>query len=333
MVHSFDNQKIISKVKEVCKKNPKTTLSDLLNQLKITKPRLVHLLSRNNIKIYSIKHKNKDMTESILSDKTKLTIKQYSEKFGVSLSTIRRIFNLNNIPLDSGKTIQHNYFHHIDSYEKAYVLGIWLTDGSVDRKYNRMSISLTQNDAYILERIHRIVGAETEILYTGQRGQTKPKCYIAFSSAQMKKDLADFSIVPNKTFKTKFPDIKSINEKRGLFLKEQEYEKIYAGFILGLLDGDGYFTFTTGYSRLVIGFLGTINLLDGVNKYISEKIGVSFRNVRVHTNGANIYRIEWTKKDEVKKIVKHLYGHVDKKADLFMKRKYKKALGYLGGSK
>lgn len=124
----------------------------------------------------------------------------------------RRQFNLND-----------NYFS-IENSNMAYLLGFLASDGTVDKKNNRIKIGLSSVDREFLVKIKEELNYEGDILdYTTSNGFLISE--LTFTSQQIKKDLAKYSIIPNKTFTFKFP--KNLNKK------------YWVDFIRGYFDGDG----------------------------------------------------------------------------------------------
>lgn len=124
----------------------------------------------------------------------------------------RRQFNLND-----------NYFS-IENSNMAYLLGFLASDGTVDKKNNRIKIGLSSVDREFLVKIKEELNYEGDILdYTTSNGFLISE--LTFTSQQIKKDLAKYNIIPNKTFTFKFP--KNLNKK------------YWVDFIRGYFDGDG----------------------------------------------------------------------------------------------
>ena len=58
-----------------------------------------------------------------------------------------------------------DFFEKIDSLEKAYILGLIMTDGYIIKDYRGVGIQLTEKDGYILRKIAKILGSTNKILH------------------------------------------------------------------------------------------------------------------------------------------------------------------------
>lgn len=119
--------------------------------------------------------------------------------------------------------VDDNYFS-IENSNMAYLLGFLASDGTVDKKNNRIKIGLSSIDKKFLMEIKEELKYEGNILdYITSNGFSVSE--LTFTSQQIKNDLARYNIVPNKTFTFKFP--KNLNKK------------YWIDFIRGYFDGDG----------------------------------------------------------------------------------------------
>lgn len=155
---------------------------------------------------------------------------------GVGERIVRRVLLENKIHIRSRgeaaivSNIQRRQFNVNDSYfsiensNMAYLLGFLASDGTVDKKNNRIKIGLSSIDKKFLMEIKEELKYEGDILdYITSNGFSVSE--LTFTSQQIKNDLARYNIVPNKTFTFKFP--KNLNKK------------YWIDFIRGYFDGDG----------------------------------------------------------------------------------------------
>lgn len=141
----------------------------------------------------------------------KIHIRSQSEA-AIIANIQRRQFNLND-----------NYFSS-ENERMAYLLGFLASDGTIDKKNNRIKVGLSSVDKDFLIMIKKELGYEGDILdYQTSNGFNVSE--LAFTSQQIKKDLAKYNIVPNKTFTYTFPE--NLNKK------------YWIDFIRGYFDGDG----------------------------------------------------------------------------------------------
>lgn len=238
--------------------------------------------------------------------------RKIAKMIGVHHSTVLRYLRKKSIDIVASKlsckTMVHDFFETIDSEEKAYFLGLLLTDGTVTKdkrsKNCQFKISLTSKDKDIIEKFKQHIKANTKI-------HVLKDIYYIFSitSNKMANDLAKYSIVPKKTFITFFPAI----------VKEQ-----IKHFIRGVLDGDGCIYFNhSNYKTPVISFLGTIELLDGIYNFLTKTLRLqTTRHIRLTKN---IYELRWYSKKDVGKILDYIYSD----ASIYIDRKFKKYLLFL----
>ena len=155
---------------------------------------------------------------------------------GVGERIVRRILLENKIHIRSQSeaaiiaNIQRRQFNLNDNYfsseneRMAYLLGFLASDGTIDKKNNRIKIGLSSVDKDFLIMIKKELGYEGDILdYQTSNGFNVSE--LTFTSQQIKKDLAKYNIIPNKTFTYTFPE--SLNKK------------YWIDFIRGYFDGDG----------------------------------------------------------------------------------------------
>ena len=117
--------------------------------------------------------------------------------------------------------VNTNYFS-VQNHNMAYIMGFLAADGNISKNGNRIQSQLSIKDKNQLEMIHNEIGG-CEVYEYSSNGY--PSCGWHCYSAQIKKDLATYGIIPNKTGTLRVPQ----NLKK-------EYWK---DFIRGYFDGDG----------------------------------------------------------------------------------------------
>ena len=163
-----------------------------------------------------------------------MTISSLAKHFNICSVTASRIIGNKqrySKTLLFNPNIDENYFETIDSEEKAYFLGLIISDGNIynpnddTHKTNHkgskwVSITLQDSDAYILGWFKDIIGLNSKVASDG-RGSS----YIAVRSTKMADDLAKYGIIERKSFKTYF----TFNIPTHL----------YRHVVRGIIDGDG----------------------------------------------------------------------------------------------
>ena len=120
--------------------------------------------------------------------------------------------------------VNNEYFSTQNSI-MAYLLGFIAADGNVSSKDNRLQIQLSFKDYDFLCKIQKEIGGCEVYEYTSNGHKCCGwHCY----SAQIKKDLAEYGIIPHKT--------------GTLSLPSKLKEEFIPDFIRGYFDGDGCIT-------------------------------------------------------------------------------------------
>ena len=119
--------------------------------------------------------------------------------------------------------INDNFFSE-QSPNMAYLLGFFAADGCIYEKDNGIKLTLASIDRPFIEQINNLLDSTYPIKdYETKDGYKNSE--LRFTSAQIKKDFAEYNIVPRKTYNFKFPSK----------LKKE----FYRDFIRGYFDGDG----------------------------------------------------------------------------------------------
>jgi intein-encoded DNA endonuclease-like protein len=165
-----------------------------------------------------------------------LSTREIGTLYGVGESVIRRVLEFNGIPIKkNGQKVfrDPNFFKEINSEEKAYILGLIFSDGSISENGN-ISIVQRADRKDIVEAFCQIL--KTNIHYY----ETKNQYFSSVQNLDWKKDLARYGIVPRKS-----------TEADSLPLEEIP-KSLRHHFLRGLFDGDGLCYFNQG--SLVLGF-------------------------------------------------------------------------------
>lgn len=195
-----------------------------------------------------------------------MTMKQVEDKYELSHPTITKI--LKDVPRYSKAKLNNpnaneRFFKNIDSEEKAYFLGLLISDGNVFKdstgRQASISITLDLNDEYILQKFKEVLNVNTSISKDGRGcGQ------IAIRSNLMADDLKQYGVVPRKSYITYLPKINDI---------------YMSHLIRGILDGDGSILAKPspkqdGHNRYLhsISFCGSHQLMKDIAKYLYNNL-------------------------------------------------------------
>ena len=195
-----------------------------------------------------------------------MTMKQVEDKYELSHPTVTKI--LKDVPRYSKAKLNNpnaneRFFKNIDSEEKAYFLGLLISDGNVFKdstgRQASISITLDLNDEYILQKFKEVLNVNTSISKDGRGcGQ------IAIRSNLMADDLKQYGVVPRKSYITYLPKINDI---------------YMSHLIRGILDGDGSILAKPspkqdGHNRYLhsISFCGSHQLMEDIAKYLYNNL-------------------------------------------------------------
>ncbi|MFJ5769854.1 LAGLIDADG family homing endonuclease [Psychrobacillus sp. NPDC093180] len=223
------------------------------------------------------------------------THKEMEELFGLSSVAILNVIHKHNIPINrkqySGrprKNYVNEHYFKVWSHEMAWVLGLLVTDGHINKGTH--TINFSQKDERILQLIATYLEADYVL---APYGKTKKTPTLIVNSKIMKEDLAILGITPNKSLTVPFPKIPT------------EY---LASFVRGVIDGDGWVE-NRGYSTTVTSAsLEFANALLNLYQSWYLKSGIL---IQTTINQNTIYRI-WVKgKADVAKLSEVVYRNAD----------------------
>jgi DNA-binding transcriptional regulator WhiA len=228
----------------------------MVNSIQLSKEtidKIIYDYTVNNyglVKTGKLNGTNERVVRKILLE-NKIHIRSFSEASKIS-NTKRRKYVIND-----------NYFSSENS-NMAYLLGFLASDGSIDKNNNRIKIGLSSIDKDFLVDVKNELGYNGSILdYITSNGYSVSE--LSFTSAQIKKDLARYNIVPNKTLTFKFP--KNLRK---------EY---WIDFIRGYFDGDGSVS-TAGSSAIRWQICSaTQDVLETIINFLYEEYGINKVNI------------------------------------------------------
>ena len=201
--------------------------------------------------------------------------------------------------------MNEHFFKNIDCEEKAYFLGLLISDGNVfvDTTFNRqasISIALDTKDEYLLRAFKQALNTNTSIGHDG-RGCSQ----IVVRSDIMAKDLVKYGVVPRKSFDTFLPNVS---------------RDMMPHLLRGIMDGDGSIkanqTNVHGRYAHAISFCGSHRLMQDIanwciNNFIVTTFVYDYKN-------RSLSEIKIQSIESMYKFGELIY----KDATIYMKRKY-----------
>jgi len=224
----------------------------------------------------------------------KMTINFISQKFHCGDEAIKNVLNCNGVPQIRrrvvNKFLNEDYFSLIDTEEKAYILGLIFTDGSVslDKKRSpNIRIQLKLSDVDILLKIKKELNLNCSLIY--DKRENKEGAILSFRSQKIASDLGKYGIIPNKTYFTS--SLPAINSN------------LLPHFVRGLIDGDGSIFWS---NKWIIDFSSYHqSICNQLQRIINDWIGKS--NSTKIANYGTAFHVRWQSTSESKKIVEILY--------------------------
>lgn len=285
------------------------------------------ILIKNGIKLRTISESIKGKLKSKTTPEIEQEIIKYylagnglkstGAKFGYGPYVTRNILVKNNIPIRnfSQSAILSNinrkkFFCNINYFKNqsanmAYILGFLAADGYIGLNNNEIKITLAEKDSELLQKI------KNELEYTGEvKHSTTSKGFdiatLEITCSEYKKDLAQYNIVPQKTFTFSIPNS-----------LQKEY---YIDFIRGYWDGDGTIC-TAGKSAIRASLCSAQKItLQQILDFLEKEYNIPKVTIQERIGKNTLYYIQYSS-ISTRKLFKAMYY---KKDLLYLDRKYKK---------
>lgn len=205
--------------------------------------------------------------------------------------------------------VDDNFFENIDNQLKAYWFGYMLADGHVSPDAKVVSVSCKTPDKSHLKKFRSAVLSDypiAEYCAETEYGTTN-YARLKFVSEKMVSDLIQHGCVPRKSL--------ILNKPNGI------PESLYRHLLRGYVDGDGSITYHDKQGTPKLSMVGTQNFLQWTNENMPTPGKIYADKRRPHISYAQYVRkaatdnIEWMYKD----------------AEIYMERKYQRAVEVLGG--
>lgn len=242
-----------------------------------------------------------------LYEKHNIPIYKLAMLYGVSDGSLREWMIKEGVSLKGhscGKNSNNSYFDNIDSYDKAYFLGLLSADGAVlsnNPNSWMLRLELTTEDQYMLEKFNQFGNFNEKICFDNRDKNT---AWITINSKHVAESLKHYGIVRNKS------------HLNTLYLPDFSRE-LLLHYIRGYFDGDGI-AFTDGR----IGFCGSEGIINDIHNHFVKEYG--FRNTKITYNSSNkIYYAHWCRRRDVNLFYCLMYGNAK---NLYLTRKREKII-------
>lgn len=247
------------------------------------------------IELYNLYHRMNKIEEILHVGSS--TVKDILQKHNVYIYT--------NSELHTKYSIDENYFDNIDTNNKAYIMGLLFSDGTVNRKSNAVALSLQEEDRHILESIQKELMTDKPlgfIDYKSKNPNHKNQYCLTLNNKHIHDTLIAHGVIPNKSLLLEFPTC----------IEPQFYSK----FILGIMDGDG--TISKNPKDKRCSFLSTEPFCLSAKEIIEHELNIHC-SIMLGTNKNSVTRVlQIAGNNQVKKFLDWLYDD----AELYLYRKH-----------
>lgn len=203
-----------------------------------------------------------------------------------------------------------DFFHEIDTEEKAYWLGFICADGNIHKKQNLLQIRLKYDDVEHLKKLGNIFGRKVykKGVTVSKKGNLCSFTLLGICNKSVKDDLMDKEVYPGKT----------IDDNIGAW--KYVPDNLLNHFVRGYFDGDGCITSSkakSGKTNYCLSIAGGNNFLKELKKIIMDKIGASdTKDWKTET-----YKVlRWAGREQINLIAQWMYEN----ATVYLERKKEK---------
>jgi Mor family transcriptional regulator len=206
-------------------------------------------------------------TDEIIQDYNKgLGCSILSRKYNCAEGSIITLLRNNNITIRPIRTLFFNehFFDKIETFSQAYLLGLLDADGSISIKQH--SVTLSMIDYEPIEYFAKCVDYPVNNIKVKrfEEPNIKTQYGIKLCSTHMVESMLHNVKTQDKTHCLKFPTSDIVSEN------------LFPALLLGFCDGDGSIMIknTNGSKTLVVTYIGTMPMIEGIKKIVDKYVGV-----------------------------------------------------------
>lgn len=244
-----------------------------------------------------------------------MTLENMVGKYGYSRPTILKAItgHVNYRPSKKYYLKDDNCFSNIDEEWKAYFIGLFYADGNMrditvtNNKSSSISISLTEKDSYILDRLNNVLFKDPSKIYykpltkfisniTNKECVIKPSRRLNIHSKIVYNDLLSLGCHPNKSLTIELPPLS---------------DDMFPHFLRGYMDGDGWYT-----RKYSFGLIGSYKFCEQIKEKINNLTGI---NMKLRSCG-KVCRLIKESKADYTKFREYIYSNSDPNLCLTRKR-------------
>ncbi|HJT57544.1 MAG TPA: LAGLIDADG family homing endonuclease [Ktedonobacteraceae bacterium] len=204
-----------------------------------------------------------DRVSEFIQDYTanKMRTEDILKKYGCSWNTLYATLERCNIPKRGFRlTTANDAFFDILTPASSWVLGLWVTDGSVEHRGGYYSIRIGFSNEALTRIVHDLLETNVAISYSSS------KRFWSFhvSSKRLYQALTGLGVVERKTFRTRLPVVP---------------EACLPHLIRGIVDGDGSVYFRHRPRRTDQCYISIVSVsqmfIDDIQEHLQKAIGIS----------------------------------------------------------
>lgn len=231
---------------------------------------------------------------------------ELSEMYNMSSVNMRRWLHLWGVQMRKSKyTFDEHYFDVIDNQDKAYIMGLFYSDGYHNVKDNTITITLQEKDKHILESINYLLNSDKPLRFVNNnaRNPNWSDCYqLSLTSSYTSRVLETYGLVSAKSLILEFP--KWLDKS------------LYQHFIRGVFDGDG--SISTSKYKYNMSIISTESFCSKIQEILLDELGVE-SHIYISSSLDKPTRTLMVTKKHLNKI---FFDWLYKDANLYLKRKY-----------
>lgn len=236
-------------------------------------------------------------------------LKDIADEFHTTRATVSKLLKKNGFEVDRFTYhFNEHYFDHIDTQDKAYILGLLWADGHNRVDKGSVILELQEDDKELLDKINRITENERplrKVALNAKNSSWKNQYNLLWQSKHLSSILNEYGMCQRKSLVLEFPKWLS--------------EELYPHFIRGYMDGDGCVCCMKQNHKIQVSMVGTRMFLEFVQK-ICENIGV--KSYITHDKRANEVICQFSIASNICSMT--FLNWIYKDANLKMERKYNK---------
>lgn len=257
------------------------------------------------------KHITKDLKENIVQfyKQKPMTIEFVADYFNVSNPSVIKILNEYKVERYSktklfSPDLDEHYFDQIDTEEKAYFLGLIITDGciySAKKKQPMVAMSIQECDVYILEKFCEEIKSNKSPTSDGRGAYG-----LQIISDKLVSGLRQYGLRERKTLNCTFPQNIPVD--------------LYSHLVRGIFDGDGSASYYARqgrkrHTKAVRFCSGDYQFLVDLINFLHESCGAD--SPTIYQEKENLWSVRYASNKNMIKLIDYMY----KDATVYLIRK------------